>query len=326
LQNIHPRIEQVGARFFEANVVYLYLLRGEKNIIIDTGINQSPERDILPFLKIHSLTLSDIHLILNTHDHPDHTGGNAAMKAASGAHIYIHKDDVPFLNDPEHGFEFYAAPVIRAMGGNLQAGKQALLAMAGPVVVSDQQFEDGDIIDGGPGVKLSVIHLPGHTPGSVGFFWEEEGILFSGDSVAGLHDAGAGGKLPVIFDLLAYQKSLRRLQELPIRSLLCAHDYRAIRLPPTPVRQGRDVKQFVQDSQEFTERLDEAITKVASHPFEKGFREFADEVIAQFPKEMGFKPLTQMERPFLSAHTIFFRHSQLTQQGKKDGVKEEKKG
>jgi hydroxyacylglutathione hydrolase len=326
LQNIHPRIAQVGATFYEVHVVYLYLVRGEKNILIDTGIHQSPEKDILPILKNYGLTLSDIHLILNTHDHPDHTGGNAAMKAASGAHISLHKDDVPFLNDPERRFEFYSAPVIKAMGGDLQAAKQASLEMAGPVAVSDQQLEEGDVIDGGPGVKLSVIHLPGHTPGSVGFFWEEEGILFSGDSVAGLHDAGAGGKLPVIFDLLAYQKSLQRLQEIPIRSLLCAHRYRAIRLPPTPVRQGRDVKQFVQDSQEFTERLDEAIMKVSSHAFERGFIQFADEVIAQFPKEMGFKPLTQVERPVLSAHTIFFRLSQLTQQGTQDKFKDENKG
>jgi hypothetical protein len=86
------------------------------------------------------------------------------------------------------------------------------------------------------------------------------------------------------------------------------------------------VRQFVQDSQEFTERLDEAITKVSSHPFEKGFIQLAGEVMAQFPKEMGFKPLTQVERPVLSAQTIFFRLSQLTQQGARDGFKEENKG
>jgi glyoxylase-like metal-dependent hydrolase (beta-lactamase superfamily II) len=312
-QKIDPRIVEVSAKFYDFTFVYLYLVRGEKNILIDTGIHSSPERDILPVLKPHGLTLSDIDLILNTHDHPDHTGGNAAVKAASGAQIYIHKDEVPFLNDHEHAFEFYTAPVIRAMGGNLQAAKQASLEMAGPVVASDRQLEGGDIIDGGPGVKLRVVYLPGHTLGSVGFFWEEEGILFSGDSVGGLHDAGAGGKLPIVFDLMAYKKSLQRLQEMPIRSLLCAHRYRALHLPPAPVRQGPEVSQFVKDSLEFTERLDEAIQKVSSHSFEKSFMQLADEVVAQFPKEMGFKPLTQVERPHLSAQTIYFCLSQIGQ-------------
>ena len=312
-QEIHPKIVEVSAKFFETTVE-VYLIRGERNILIDTGIHQSPEKDILPILKINGLDLSDIDYILNTHDHPDHTGGNAAIKAASGAQICIHKDEVPFWNNHEHCFDLYSAPVIKAMGGNLREAKRAYLEMARPGGVPDRQFGDGDIIDGGLGVTLRVIHLPGHTLGSVGFFWEEESILFSGDSVGGLHDAGAGGKLPVIFDLLAYKKSLQRLNEMAIRFLLCAHRYRAIRLPPAPVRQGREVSQFVQDSQEFAESLDEAIMKVSSHQFEKSFMELADEVVAQFPKEMGFKPMTQVERPHLSAQAIFFRLSQISQQ------------
>jgi len=318
---IHPRIDQVNSPFNDVSVE-LYILRGERNMIIDTGIGPSPERDVLPILKIHGLTLSDIDLILNTHDHPDHTGGNAVIKAASNAQVYIHKDEVPFLNDREHCFEFYSSPVIKAMGGNPQAAKQAFLESAGPGVVPDRQLDDGDVIDGGPGVKLRVVHLPGHTLGSVGFFWEEEGILFSGDSVAGLHDGR--GKLPIIFDLLSYKKSLKRLQEIPIRFLLCAHRYRGIHLAPFPVREGREVSQFLQESWEFAERMDEAIMEVFSPRCEKGFMKVADEVIARLPKEMGFKPMTQVERPFLSAQVIFFRLSQLNQQGTMDGFKEVK--
>jgi glyoxylase-like metal-dependent hydrolase (beta-lactamase superfamily II) len=312
-EKIDPRIVEISARFYDFSFVYLYLIMGEKNILIDTGIHSSPEKDILSALKSHGLTLSDIDLILNTHDHPDHTGGNAAVKTASGAQIYIHKEEIPFLNDHEHAFEVYTAPVIRAMGGNLQAAKQASLEMAGPIVPSDQALADGDVIDGGPGIKLRVVHLPGHTLGSVGFFWEEEGILFSGDSVGGLHDAGAGGKLPIVFDLSAYKESLQRLQKMDIRFLLCAHRYKALRLPPAPVRQGQEVSQFVKDSLEFTERLDEAIQKVYSHPVGKSFMELADEVVSQFPEEMGFKPLKEVERPHLSAHTIYFRLSKIGQ-------------
>ena len=57
--------------------VAAYLLRGARNIIIDTGIVPAPDRDIAPALRTVGLDLSDIDLIINTHGHPDHVGGNA---------------------------------------------------------------------------------------------------------------------------------------------------------------------------------------------------------------------------------------------------------
>lgn len=86
-EKIYARIVQVSAKFFDTTVE-IYLIRGERNILIDTGIHQSPGKDILPILKVNGLTLSDIHLILNTHDHPDHTGGNSAIKAPGGSNIH----------------------------------------------------------------------------------------------------------------------------------------------------------------------------------------------------------------------------------------------
>jgi glyoxylase-like metal-dependent hydrolase (beta-lactamase superfamily II) len=164
-----------------------------------------------------------------------------------------------------------------------------------------------------------VVHLPGHTLGSVGFFWEKEGILFSGDSVVGLHVEG--GKLPVIFDLTAYAKSLERLQEMPIRFLLCGHHYRGFRLPAAPVRQGGDIIQYLKDSQEYAQRLDEAITKVIPYAFEKSFMQIADLVISYLPREMGFLPMTEVQRPLYSAQTIFFRLQQLSRHNIPDDSK-----
>ncbi len=304
LRRIHPRVEQVSTQF-NGVIVELYLVRGEKNIFIDTGITQSPQRDIPQRLKTLGLTLSDIGLILNTHGHFDHTAGNAAVKAASRAQVFIHKVDAAFLHDRERCFELYFAPVVKAMGGNVQAEKKAFSDMAGPAVVPDRQLDDGDLIDAGGGVILQVVHLPGHTLGSAGFFWEREGILFAGDSMVGLHVEG--GKIPVILDLEAYMKSVRRLEEMPIKFLLCSHHYRGVRLPPDPVRQGSEVGRYLQDCREFGARLEEAVRKVTPHLFEEGFMQVADEVIAHFSEEMGFKPMTKVERPLYFAQTIFFR-------------------
>jgi len=271
--------------------VEAYLLRGEQNILIDTGIAPAPDRDIAPALRTIGLDLSDIDLIINTHGHPDHIGGNARIKAASGAEIWIHGEDAPFLNDRERMFELYNAPVLKAMGKDAQTEKQMFMTLSGPAVPPDRRIDDGTIIDGGNGLKLKTIHLPGHSLGSVGFFWEKEGILFLGDSIPGLHVGG--GTLPIIMDLENYRKSLRRVQELHPDMLLNGHPYRGITLAPTSVRQGKEVNQFLGESLEFAERLDEAIAVVAPRRDEKSFIDLCNEIIGQLPREMAFSPITQ---------------------------------
>ena len=53
-------------------------------------------------------------------------------------------------------------------------------------------------------------------------------------------------------------------------------------------------------------RLDEVVRKVASPAPYRGFMRLGDEIIAEFPKETGFKPLTQWEGPlWFSGRTIF---------------------
>lgn len=285
--------------------VYLYLLRGERNVLVDTGIPPAPRRDLQPVLEQHGLALSDIALILNTHGHPDHTGGNAAIKAAGGAGICLHKAEEPFLNDREKIFDLYSAPVFEAMGADAAAEKRAFLAGAGPVLSADRVLDDGDVIEVGSGIELQVIHLPGHSHGSIGFYWADEAVLFSGDAVSGLHVGE--GKLPIILDISAYIKSLKRLREMPIRLLLCGHRYRGLGLPTSSVREGGEVSTFIGQSLELAERIDSAVMKVYPGRSGKSLMELVDEVIALLPEEMGFLPITKVEAPFLTAQSIFFR-------------------
>jgi glyoxylase-like metal-dependent hydrolase (beta-lactamase superfamily II) len=305
LSEIHPKIEKFHVNMRDDIYVEAYLLRGARNIIIDTGIVPAPDRDIAPALRTVGLDLSDIDLIINTHGHPDHIGGNARMKEASGAEIWIHREDAPFLDDRERVFELYNAPVLKAMARDAQTEKQVSMAMSGPVISPDRLIEDGTTIDCGVGLKLETIHLPGHSPGSVGFFWEKEGILFSGDSIPGLHTGG--GVLPIIMDLEKYRASLRHVQELHPDMLLSGHPYRGITLAPASVRQGKEVDQFLKESLEFAERLDESIAVISPSRNEKSFMDLCDEVIGQLPKEMAFSSMAQTGAFFLTVQAIFFR-------------------
>ena len=107
---IHPAITHISSPIFEESSE-IYLIRSEKNAIIDTGIQESPKNDITPALEDLGLTLGDIDLILNTHGHPDHTGGNANIKNASNAQILIHSNDVTFVQDHDRSYDLYIAPV-----------------------------------------------------------------------------------------------------------------------------------------------------------------------------------------------------------------------
>jgi len=114
--------------------------------------------------------------IINTHNHSDHTAGNAAIIAATGAKLYIHHRDAAALG------KIFNRGFSRLMGGKGSPPPDVLL-------------EDNDAIKIGA-VTLNVIHTPGHTPG--GICLHTEGHLFTGDTVfvgsAGRTDLPGGSK------------------------------------------------------------------------------------------------------------------------------------
>lgn len=310
---IHPAITEISSIFFSVERVEMYLIQSERNALIDTGTHQSPQHDIAPALKGLGLTLADIDLILNTHGHPDHIGGNAAVKSVSNAQILIHTDDVISLQDHERSFELYFAPVLEAVLGKecLEEEKARFLEMAGPDIAVDRPLEDNDVIHLGNECELRVIHLPGHNAGSVGFYWEKEGILFSGDSLPGLHNHTGG--LPIISDFQAYKRSLDRLKELPVRLMLQSHPFRGLFLPPFPIKQREEIKEYLRDCSQVAEWISEAVSRIAPDMSGRPFMEIADEVVATLPKEAGFKPISQIPMPRFNALTILSALSQLKQ-------------
>jgi len=100
--------------------------------------------------------------ILLTHGHFDHIGGVDALRDATGASVYIYEQEAKMLEDPRLNCS--------GMLGNRLSVK------------ADQLFHDEEILELA-GMKFKVLLTPGHTSGSVCFYMEEEGILFSGDTL-----------------------------------------------------------------------------------------------------------------------------------------------
>jgi hydroxyacylglutathione hydrolase len=104
--------------------------------------------------------------LIHTHAHIDHIGDLGRLREVTGAKGLLHPADLPL----------YAA-----------IGEQARwigLPFAPPVAVLDGELHDGHIVEAG-NMRISVLHTPGHTPGSVCFSIQNDGAttLLTGDTL-----------------------------------------------------------------------------------------------------------------------------------------------
>lgn len=129
----------------------------KETMIIDPGGEPSK---ILEMLNILEAKVKYIYL---THCHADHIGAVTEIKNKKGGKILIHRDDADGLNDE-----------------NINLSE--CINMGEIELEPDSRVDDGDLIHVG-NIEFKVIHTPGHTKGGTSLFCEQEGLLFSGDTL-----------------------------------------------------------------------------------------------------------------------------------------------
>jgi glyoxylase-like metal-dependent hydrolase (beta-lactamase superfamily II) len=115
-----------------------------------------------------------------THGHCDHQGSSAALVAALG---------VPFWG-PAGEAEELRSGAIGPLGPDNVVTRWQLRHWAGPGVAVDRELREGDALDAG----FVVLETPGHSPGHLSYWREEDRVLIAGDVLFGRHPTtGAPG-------------------------------------------------------------------------------------------------------------------------------------
>lgn len=150
-------------RFPSANGV---LVAGERPVLVDTGYG-SDAAETAALLAAEGVPPERLALVVNTHHHSDHVGGNAGLQARHGVPVAAHR---------------WEGSLVRRRHPDVAAAEW-LDQPIEPYEV-DRLLDDGDEIDAG-GVVLEVVHTPGHTLGHVALFARRERVLVAGDAFHG---------------------------------------------------------------------------------------------------------------------------------------------
>ncbi len=149
--------------------VNCYLLERENDcVLIDTGMSKKA-KNIIQALKSHCLD-KPLKAILITHAHLDHTRGLETLCQLYSSEVVAHKDESAYIMKTER----------MSTKSSLFSKITDLLSSisSGPGHTIDQVVTDGEVVCG-----LKVLHLPGHTPGSIALEDTKTKALFCGDIV-----------------------------------------------------------------------------------------------------------------------------------------------
>ena len=144
-------------------------------------IDPSESEPIINFVEKNNIK---IKYILNTHHHFDHIGGNKEIKKKYNAKIVAYKNDLHRIPDVD-------------------------ISLKNNQIWTAENF------------KSKIIHIPGHTNGHICFFFENEKIAFTGDTLFSL---GCGRIFEGTYEEMFI--SLKKLKELPKETkIYCGHEY-----------------------------------------------------------------------------------------------------
>jgi glyoxylase-like metal-dependent hydrolase (beta-lactamase superfamily II) len=241
---IHRIESDLGARFM---CQYLFV-GSSRALLLDTGIAATPDEVLVPYLEHLGV---EPGAVLVSHADVDHCGGSGALRTRyPRAWFACHELDRRWIESNEALLrENYMWHEVYGFAEPDEAEQRAILDDLGGDAPFDLGLAGGETIRLGADRHVEILHLPGHTHGSIGV-WDpgsRAAVIIDAVLYDGIYDR-AGTKLipPRYYDLRAQQSTIRRLLALEPELLLTAH---------YPALEREDAVRWLEESLAFTEAL-----------------------------------------------------------------------
>jgi hydroxyacylglutathione hydrolase len=198
-----------------------FLLRASNGfVLIDSGV--ASRRSAVDETLAHAgCGPGDLRLIVLTHGDTDHADNCAHLRTVYGAVVGMHPADVPMVECGDMSLGRRARPDRITVMGRVIKLVGRLLSLFGPPPFDrfspDVLFDDGQCLSS-YGLDATIIHLPGHSKGSIGVL-TADGDLFCGDLIYNFFQPN----MVWIDDMVDGSASISRLGALGVRTLYPGH-------------------------------------------------------------------------------------------------------
>ena len=208
-------------------VLNSYVIKGApRNLIIDTGFNlPESEASLMSGLKMLNIDLDKTDIFI-THCHADHSGLADKLKTPANR-VWISEMDaqILFFNTTDICWEYVMQqqtpmgfPREHCMDKTDHPGYAHFMSQLPELSI----IQPGDVFAIGK-YHLEVIDLKGHTPGQMGLFDREKGILFSGDHILFNITPNITFWNSGMDDLGNFLENLEKIKTMPIKTIFPAH-------------------------------------------------------------------------------------------------------
>lgn len=175
-----------------------YIIESEIRVLVDPG-HQNHLPSLLEFMREDGFELRDIDYIIVTHAHVDHCGAVYEVQKQYGTKVAMHEAEKQYMCGQSKS-------LLRLLGLGFT-----------PFSVS-YWFKEGKTV-GFEGLDITVLHTPGHTPGSISIYSPSQKYLITGDLVF----EGGVGRTDLGGDSTLLIRSIEQVSQLDVELLLPGH-------------------------------------------------------------------------------------------------------
>jgi glyoxylase-like metal-dependent hydrolase (beta-lactamase superfamily II) len=273
---LYPGAHQISSLYKDGRSLFQYLFVGARVLLVDSGVAETPQNSILPYMEKLGLRPERLTLFITTHPDLDHQGGNAAIReSAPRALLACGEADRPLVEDPKclyrERYNFLQEEHGVGFGDEISSD-------AGTRCQVDIAFQGGERIAVDHGWELEVLHVPGHSRGHLALYDATHRAAYVSDAIHGRGCPKADGSMGIpvtYFYIDTYLSTVTYLEHLQLEHLYTGH---------WPAMHGEEIRDFFNDSRKTVEILDRKILRsLRQARLGLTLNELMDAAMEQFP-------------------------------------------